>query len=79
MLVKSYVDRGILVPDDIMTRLMLPRLEQLSTHSWLLDGENNNVCIFIHECDSYICLAFVGVCILSLNHFNSCLEKITWI
>ncbi|TNM88245.1 hypothetical protein fugu_006466 [Takifugu bimaculatus] len=38
VLVKSYVDRGILVPDDIMTRLMLPRLEQLSAHSWLLDG-----------------------------------------
>lgn len=41
VLVKSYVDRGILVPDDIMTRLMLPKLEQLSTHSWLLDGESN--------------------------------------
>ncbi|XP_003974456.2 adenylate kinase 4, mitochondrial [Takifugu rubripes] len=38
VLVKSYVDRGILVPDDIITRLMLPRLEQLSAHSWLLDG-----------------------------------------
>lgn len=41
MLVKSYVDRGILVPDDIMTRLMLPKLEELSAHSWLLDGESN--------------------------------------
>lgn len=42
VLVKSYVDRGILVPDDIMIRLMLPKLEQLSAHSWLLDGESNN-------------------------------------
>lgn len=76
MLVKSYVDRGTLVPDDIMTRLMLPRLEQLSTHSWLLDGESNNVCIFVHVCDSYICPVFVSVCILCRNRFNSYFEKI---
>lgn len=50
VLVKSYVDRGILVPDDIMTRLMLPRLEQLSAHSWLLDGETHNSFLFIHVC-----------------------------
>ncbi|CAN9500885.1 unnamed protein product [Ophioblennius macclurei] len=38
LLVGSYVERGMLVPDHIMTRLMLPRLQQLSGHSWLLDG-----------------------------------------
>uniref|UniRef100_H3DL75 GTP:AMP phosphotransferase AK3, mitochondrial n=1 Tax=Tetraodon nigroviridis TaxID=99883 RepID=H3DL75_TETNG len=38
VLVKPYVDRGILVPDDVVTRLMLARLEQLGAHSWLLDG-----------------------------------------
>ncbi|XP_028300367.1 adenylate kinase 4, mitochondrial [Gouania willdenowi] len=38
LLVKSYVDRGMLVPDHLMTKLMLPRLEQLSGQSWLLDG-----------------------------------------
>uniref|UniRef100_A0A3P8SRV4 GTP:AMP phosphotransferase AK3, mitochondrial n=1 Tax=Amphiprion percula TaxID=161767 RepID=A0A3P8SRV4_AMPPE len=38
VLVKSYVERSMLVPDHVMTRLMLPRLEQLSGHSWLLDG-----------------------------------------
>ncbi|XP_053710842.1 adenylate kinase 4, mitochondrial isoform X1 [Synchiropus splendidus] len=36
--VKTYVERGMLVPDLVMTRLMLPRLEELSGHSWLLDG-----------------------------------------
>ncbi|XP_068599293.1 adenylate kinase 4, mitochondrial [Brachionichthys hirsutus] len=36
--VKNYVDRSMLVPDQVMTRIMLPRLEQLSSHSWLLDG-----------------------------------------
>lgn len=58
VLVKSYVDRGILVPDDIMTRLMLPKLEQLSTHSWLLDGESSSIFLFIHVCDSYTCPVF---------------------
>ncbi|XP_034035454.1 adenylate kinase 4, mitochondrial-like [Thalassophryne amazonica] len=38
VLVKSYVERGMLVPDHIINRLMIPRLEQLSGHSWLLDG-----------------------------------------
>ncbi|XP_029938284.1 adenylate kinase 4, mitochondrial [Salarias fasciatus] len=38
LLVGSYVERGMLVPDLVMNRLMLPRLEQLSGHSWLLDG-----------------------------------------
>lgn len=61
MLVKSYVDRGILVPDDIMTRLMLPRLEQLSAHSWLLDGESNNLFMFIHVPDSCIWPVFIRV------------------
>ncbi|KAG7263501.1 hypothetical protein CRUP_014243 [Coryphaenoides rupestris] len=37
-LVRSYVERSMLVPDHIMTRLMLPRLEQMSGHSWMLDG-----------------------------------------
>uniref|UniRef100_A0A1A7YUS6 GTP:AMP phosphotransferase AK3, mitochondrial n=1 Tax=Iconisemion striatum TaxID=60296 RepID=A0A1A7YUS6_9TELE len=38
LLVKTYIQKGMLVPDPMMTRLMLPRLEQLSGHSWLLDG-----------------------------------------
>uniref|UniRef100_A0A3Q3VYH4 GTP:AMP phosphotransferase AK3, mitochondrial n=1 Tax=Mola mola TaxID=94237 RepID=A0A3Q3VYH4_MOLML len=37
-LVKTYIERSTLVPDQLMTRLMLPRLEQLRDHSWLLDG-----------------------------------------
>ncbi|KAM9797319.1 adenylate kinase 4, mitochondrial [Syngnathus typhle] len=36
--VKTYVERGMLVPDHVMTRLMMPRLELLSGQSWLLDG-----------------------------------------
>lgn len=38
LLVQTYVERSLLVPDLVMTRLMLPRLEQLSGQSWLLDG-----------------------------------------
>ena len=47
MLVKTHVERGMLVPDHVMTRLMLPRLEQMNNHSWLLDGEKNIVFVFI--------------------------------
>lgn len=36
--VRSYVERSILVPDHVMTRLMLPRLQEMSNYSWLLDG-----------------------------------------
>ncbi|XP_049584569.1 adenylate kinase 4, mitochondrial [Syngnathus scovelli] len=36
--VKTYVERGMLVPDHVMTRLMRPRLELLRGQSWLLDG-----------------------------------------
>lgn len=38
VLVKPYVERSMLVPDHVITRLMLPKLEQLSGQSWLLDG-----------------------------------------
>ncbi|KAJ3599081.1 hypothetical protein NHX12_033044 [Muraenolepis orangiensis] len=38
VLVKSYVERSMMVPDHVMSRLMLPRLEQLAGQSWLLDG-----------------------------------------
>nr|XP_020458460.1 adenylate kinase 4, mitochondrial [Monopterus albus] len=38
VLVKTYVERNMLVPDHVMTRLMLHRLEQLNSCSWLLDG-----------------------------------------
>ncbi|XP_034036692.1 adenylate kinase 4, mitochondrial-like [Thalassophryne amazonica] len=51
VLVKSYVERGMLVPDHIINRLMIPRLEQLSGHSWLLDGKNQ----MAHFCKPHIC------------------------
>uniref|UniRef100_A0A8C6UAQ9 GTP:AMP phosphotransferase AK3, mitochondrial n=1 Tax=Neogobius melanostomus TaxID=47308 RepID=A0A8C6UAQ9_9GOBI len=38
VLVKTYIDKRMLVPDHVVTRLMQPRLEQLSRHSWLLEG-----------------------------------------
>ena len=53
MLVKTYVERGMLVPDHVMTRLMLPRLEQMIGHSWLLDGMKNSVFVFIQS----VCMA----------------------
>ncbi|CAG5863395.1 adenylate kinase 4, mitochondrial isoform 1-T2 [Menidia menidia] len=38
VMAKTYIERGMLVPDPVMTRLMLSKLEQLSSHSFLLDG-----------------------------------------
>uniref|UniRef100_A0A1A8GSK3 GTP:AMP phosphotransferase AK3, mitochondrial n=1 Tax=Nothobranchius korthausae TaxID=1143690 RepID=A0A1A8GSK3_9TELE len=38
LLVKTYVQKGMPIPDHLMTRLMLPKLGQLRDHSWLLDG-----------------------------------------
>lgn len=38
VLVQTYIDKRMLVPDHVVTRLMLPRLEKLGGHSWLLEG-----------------------------------------
>uniref|UniRef100_A0A9J8B7U6 Adenylate kinase 4 n=1 Tax=Cyprinus carpio carpio TaxID=630221 RepID=A0A9J8B7U6_CYPCA len=35
---KTYIKKGLLVPDHVMTRLLLPRLEEMTKYSWLLDG-----------------------------------------
>lgn len=39
ILAKSYIDQGRLIPDDIMTRLMLNELKGLDQYNWLLDGK----------------------------------------
>ena len=36
---KSCIDQGQLVPDDVMSRLILSDLRALDQSSWLLDGE----------------------------------------
>ncbi|XP_030910241.1 GTP:AMP phosphotransferase AK3, mitochondrial isoform X1 [Melopsittacus undulatus] len=38
ILAKSYIDQGQLIPDDIMTQLMLNELKGLNQYNWLLDG-----------------------------------------
>ncbi|XP_063277935.1 GTP:AMP phosphotransferase AK3, mitochondrial isoform X2 [Prinia subflava] len=38
ILAKSYIDQGQLIPDDIMTQLMLNEIKGLDRYSWLLDG-----------------------------------------
>lgn len=35
---KSYIDHGQLVPDDVITRLILQELNNIGEHNWLLDG-----------------------------------------
>ncbi|KTG36178.1 hypothetical protein cypCar_00000247 [Cyprinus carpio] len=38
VLAKTYIKKGLLVPDHVMTRLLLPRLEEMTKYSWLMDG-----------------------------------------
>ncbi|XP_074809418.1 GTP:AMP phosphotransferase AK3, mitochondrial isoform X2 [Natator depressus] len=38
VIAKTYIDQGQLIPDDIMTRLMLNELKNLHQYHWLLDG-----------------------------------------
>ncbi|XP_066195022.1 GTP:AMP phosphotransferase AK3, mitochondrial isoform X2 [Sylvia atricapilla] len=37
ILAKSYIDQGQLIPDDIMTQLMLNEIKGLDRYNWLLD------------------------------------------
>ncbi|XP_036451733.1 GTP:AMP phosphotransferase AK3, mitochondrial [Colossoma macropomum] len=38
LLVKSCIDQGQLIPDDVISRLMLSHLKDMDQSSWLLDG-----------------------------------------
>ncbi|KAJ8392565.1 hypothetical protein AAFF_G00074430 [Aldrovandia affinis] len=38
VLAKTYIEKGMLVPDHVMTLVLLPRLEEMTKYSWLLDG-----------------------------------------
>ncbi|XP_043917024.1 GTP:AMP phosphotransferase AK3, mitochondrial [Protopterus annectens] len=38
LVARAYIDQGQLVPDDVMTRLILQELKVLEQHCWLLDG-----------------------------------------
>lgn len=39
VLAKTFIDQGKLIPDDVMTRLALHELKNLTQYSWLLDGK----------------------------------------
>ncbi|KYO36913.1 adenylate kinase 4, mitochondrial [Alligator mississippiensis] len=38
VLAKQYLEQGLLVPDHVITRLMMTELEKKQTEHWLLDG-----------------------------------------
>ncbi|XP_017563691.1 GTP:AMP phosphotransferase AK3, mitochondrial [Pygocentrus nattereri] len=38
LLVKSCIDQGQLIPDDVISRLMLSNFKDMDQYSWLLDG-----------------------------------------
>lgn len=57
---------------------MLPRLEQLSTHSWLLDGESNSIFLSFHSC---VCVCVNHTFVPGLSVFSSLLQlcwKMPW-
>lgn len=39
VLAKQYLERGLLVPDHVITRVMMSELEKRREQPWLLDGE----------------------------------------
>lgn len=43
LLMKACIDQGQLLPDDVMTRLILHDLRALGEDSWLLDGRTGQV------------------------------------
>lgn len=42
LLMKSCIDQGQLVPDDVISRLILKDLRALENSSWLLDGGSSS-------------------------------------
>lgn len=38
---KNYIDRGVLLPDDLIVELMISEIDKLSNKRWLLDGRWN--------------------------------------
>ncbi|KAJ7332632.1 hypothetical protein JRQ81_014812 [Phrynocephalus forsythii] len=38
ILAKQYLEKGLLVPDHVFTRVMMTELEKMQTQPWLLDG-----------------------------------------
>ncbi|KAG9351035.1 hypothetical protein JZ751_024925 [Albula glossodonta] len=38
VLARTHIEKGLLVPDDVMTLVLLPRLKEMARHSWVLDG-----------------------------------------
>lgn len=43
ILAKSYIDQGRLIPDDIMTQLMLSELKNVVKYHVLLDGKSHTI------------------------------------
>ena len=61
---KQYIEKGLLVPDHVITRLMLLELENRRGEHWLLDGELN---LGVHQ-------ASASSGSWSLEHFHNFLQ-----
>lgn len=42
---KTFMDKGALVPDDVISALIINELKLLKSDSWLLDGKVKTVCM----------------------------------
>lgn len=80
---KTYIERGLSVPDHVVTGLVLPKLEQLSSHSWLLDGKTQPAFVTAQPClhlsiwfvlnKHTLCLALLSLpCVSSICNLETC-------
>ena len=65
---KQYIEKGLLVPDHLITRLMLSELENRRGQHWLLDGEFN---LWV----PWAFLPILGHCFLAQLHTSYRLQK----
>lgn len=72
---KKYIDHGHLVPDDLITHLMIDELRKIEHESWLLDGTQNMIII---NCSVDFSLDVLSVITISENIFLCLIKKKKW-
>ena len=50
LLAKTFMDKGTLVPDDVISKLSINELKNLKACNWLLDGQYKFTNIIIPTC-----------------------------
>jgi len=58
LVAKTFMDKGNLVPDDVVSSLIVNELKGMKEHSWLLDGKYSSILTFLFHCLEIIFLGF---------------------